>query len=435
MPVGVRPHVLDGPVAREPIYIGTTSETVSMSARLEIAGRALERPLCNHCLGRLFATVSRGLSNDQRGRLVRAAMGPDAPVESKADDCPVCRGLFSELGKFADLAVKSAEGFEYATFLVGTKVDAELIEKEEQLWTDLGAEETESVKTELNREIGKLVEARLGKKVDFTNPDMVFLVDTMFDRVVIDVAPLFVYGRYRKFSRGIPQTRWPCRECRGKGCPHCGGKGRMYETSVQDKVGPVVMRHAGGEDDFFHGMGREDIDARMLGNGRPFVVEVRRPRMRSLDLGAIEREVNEGAKGEVEVEGLRPSKKSEVQAIKAAASPKTYRVRVRFQHEFDDRKLKDIVRLWVEKPIAQLTPNRVVHRRADIERQRTVRRIDLEAIEGLEVVFVIEADSGTYIKELMHGDNGRTQPNVAEVVGVPCQVVELDVIGIGDKGA
>ena len=84
MPVGVRPHVLDGPVAREPIYIGTTSETVSMSARLEIAGRALERPLCNHCLGRLFATVSRGLSNDQRGRLVRAAMGPDAPLAGRA---------------------------------------------------------------------------------------------------------------------------------------------------------------------------------------------------------------------------------------------------------------------------------------------------------------------------------------------------------------
>jgi tRNA pseudouridine synthase 10 len=46
-----------------------------------------------------------------------------------------------------------------------------------------------------------------------------------------------------------------------------------------------------------------------------------------------------------------------------------------------------------------------------------------------------EADAGTYIKELMHGDQGRTEPNVAGIVGVPCQVLELDVIRIDDKGA
>ena len=88
-----------------------------------------------------------------------------------------------------------------------------------------------------------------------------------------------------------------------------------------------------------------------------------------------------------------------------------------------------------EKPISQFTPNRVVHRRADLERHRTVRRIEVERVNGSEVVFVVEADSGTYIKELMHGDQGRTQPNVAELVGVPCEVLELDVVGIGDKEA
>ncbi len=351
------------------------------------------------------------------------------------EDCIVCRGLFSEVDKFAKLALRTSESFEHANFLVGSKIDADITEAEEQLWVDVGAREVESIKSEVNREIGKRIESSSGLPVEFANPDLVFLVDTMFDEVTANVAPLFVYGRYRKYSRTIPQTRWPCRDCRGKGCPRCGGKGRMYDSSVQDLTGPVIMRHAEGEEEFFHGMGREDIDALMLGNGRPFVVEVRRPRRRGIDLRAVEQEINTSAEGVVEVSGLRQSSRDEVRDIKEAASPKTYRVRVRFQADFDHRKLNDIVRVLAEKPICQLTPNRVAHRRANLERTRTVRRVEVETVTGREAVLVIEADSGTYIKELVHGDDGRTRPNVAEIVGVPCEVTELDVIWVGEKGA
>jgi tRNA pseudouridine synthase 10 len=403
-----------------------------MSKRLEIAGRALERPLCNHCLGRLFASVSTGLSNRQRGAITRYLAGA---ALTEARDCHVCRGLFSEVPNFSRLVEKASAPYEHSNFLVGSKIDPAMVEREEQLWADSGVSESESTKGEMNREIGKVVEAALGKPVEFKNPDIVFIVDTMFDRVTAKVTPLFFYGRYRKHCRELPQTRWPCRDCRGKGCPRCGGKGRMYESSVQDLIGPVLMRHAEGDEEYFHGMGREDIDALMLGNGRPFVVEVRRPRRRSIDLAAAEEEINASAGGMVEIEGLRPSTRDEVRAIKSADHPKTYRVRVRFQQDFDDRKLNDIVRVLAEKPISQLTPNRVVHRRADLERVRTVRRMEIESVDGLEVVFVVEADSGTYIKELMHGDDGRTKPNAAEIVGVPCEVTELDVIWIGDKGA
>jgi len=406
-----------------------------MSDRLELAGRALQRPLCNHCLGRLFASVSRGLSNEQRGFLVRSSL-PEAPAPLEdMSQCSVCKGLFGEIEKFASLCAKESEGYEFSTFLVGTKIDAEIVENEEAFWTEIGAKETESIKAEMNREIGKILERKLAKTVDFGNPDVVFLIDTRFDKVVLDVTPLFVYGRYRKYSRELPQTRWPCRECRGKGCPRCGGKGRMYESSVQDLIGPILMKHAKGTEEFFHGMGREDIDARMLGNGRPFVAEVRKPKKRALDLPSIQSEVNAGAGGLIDVEGLRPSNRSEVRSIKESTHPKSYRVRVRFQQLIEQGKLNELAAALAGKPISQLTPNRVAHRRAHLVRERTVRDIKIESVEGSEVVFVVEADSGTYIKELMHGDEGRTKPNVAEIVGVPCEVLELDVIGIGDKEA
>jgi tRNA pseudouridine synthase 10 len=165
------------------------------------------------------------------------------------------------------------------------------------------------------------------------------------------------------------------------------------------------------------------------------VAEVRKPKKRALDLPSIQSEVNAGAGGLIDVEGLRPSNRSEVRSIKESTHPKSYRVRVRFQQLIEQGKLNELAAALAGKPISQLTPNRVAHRRAHLVRERTVRDIKIESVEGSEVVFVVEADSGTYIKELMHGDEGRTKPNVAEIVGVPCEVLELDVIGIGDKEA
>src|SRR5439155_23056436 len=171
----------------------------------------------------------------------------------------------------------------------------------------------EGIKSELNREIGKRLEARLGRAAEFSRPEIVAIVDTAFDSVSVEVNPLFIYGRYRKLVRGIPQTRWPCRRCRGKGCAHCGGRGKMYETSVEEMIAAPVMAQTGGSGHALHGMGREDVDARMLGRGRPFIVEIKEPVRRTVDLTAVEAAVNRT--GQVEVAGLRPATGDRVVAV------------------------------------------------------------------------------------------------------------------------
>ena len=47
----------------------------------------------------------------------------------------------------------------------------------------------------------------------------------------------------------------------------------------------------------FHGAGREDIDVRMLGSGRTFVLEILEPKIRDLDLETLQEEVNNYARG------------------------------------------------------------------------------------------------------------------------------------------
>ena len=44
----------------------------------------------------------------------------------------------------------------------------------------------------------------------------------------------------------------------------------------------------------------------------------------------------------------------------------------------------------------------------------------------------MHAQAGTYIKEFVHGDNGRTLPNLGSFLGLgePAQILELDVLEI-----
>lgn len=397
--------------------------------------------LCDHCLGRLVGKVGSGLTNETRGRKLRLLLLVASPMPAEAarflrpvgGSCWVCGGLVERVPQFATLAARAMAEWEARTYLIGTKVDPEIINREETLWAETGTTWQEPIKSELNREIGKQVGLLTGLAADFTNPHLAEVVDTRYDHVTVDVAPLFVYGRYRKFSRELPQTRWLCRTCRGKGCPSCGGTGKMYPESVQELIAGPLQKATEAEDNFFHGMGREDIDARMLGNGRPFVLELRRPRRRIVDYEAATAAINEGAADRVEVEGLRPSDHAELVALKSAMPAKTYRVLARFSEPVPWAKLKEVVHALERKPIQQQTPARVAHRRADLVRTRPIHSIKVERLGDTLAALTIEAGAGTYVKEFVHGDEGRTTPNLAETLGVRCEILELDVIHIADR--
>ncbi len=362
--------------------------------------------------------------------LERSSRSEDAP-EHKS--CWLCEDLFDDLNRFADSAIDALSTIEFNTFLIGTKVDPLIQDREEKLWAEVGGEKSEPIKAELNREIGKIVESRTGKEAEFKNPDVVAVVDTRFASVELDISPIFIYGRYRKESREIPQTRWPCRVCQGKGCARCHGTGKMYQISVQEIIGDPIRNEAGGADHFFHGMGREDIDARMLGTGRPFIIEISEPHKRIIDLGSMEKLINENGKGMASVSGLRPSSREEVRQIKAATPNKVYRANIKVHGKVNKEKVNEVVQSLKNARITQQTPTRVVHRRADLARDRGILDLELEYVGEEELILVLTTESGTYIKEFVNGDNGRTVPSLAASLGIPCEVTALDVIQVVDN--
>jgi tRNA pseudouridine synthase 10 len=398
----------------------------------EKASELLELEICDHCLGRQFAQLGHGLENHTRGKIVREH-GEDLeekhfderPESEIGGECEYCNGIFKEIDDYAEMVISSVDRYELETFLIGIRPPEDLLEKEEELWEDYGVEFTEPIKTELSRLIGKNVEEKTGLAVDFERADIMAVIDMREgkDRIELQVNSLLFYGKYNKYTRELPQTEWPCSECGGSGCDDCNWTGQQFQGSVQEIVQRPFIEATGAIDAKFHGAGREDIDVECHGK-RPFVIELREPLERNVDIEAIQEEINEDDR--VEVFELKETHHDKPAEVKDLDADKTYRawIEVEDLENADPEVLEEI-----KGEVVQRTPQRVDHRRADKHREREVKSVEWEIQHDL-LVLDIEAEAGTYIKELISGDDGRSEPSVAGLINRDAECVKLDVIDI-----
>jgi tRNA pseudouridine synthase 10 len=340
---------------------------------------------------------------------------------------------------FAREVLRLRSEYEFGTFWLGTRV-AGPVTREEAL----------AIKAEVNR--------RVGQRVERMAPGLEASLERAVIRIELDypgggarvqrLQPLLIYGRYRKLSREIPQSKWPCRRCHGAGllalspqprrCDACGGTGKRFLRSVEELIAAPVLAICrpfdapqGGTK--MHSVGREDVDARMLGRGRPFVLELGMPRVRTFDLAPIQEALNRTLTGEVEVEQLQFADRDLLDRMVRMSPDKSYRAAVEclapVPREAVERlgSLRDLV-------LRQETPRRVLHRRPNLVRWRAVRTCSAQISDAGPMVRRFEltarVQSGTYIKELISGDEGRTHPSVSAILRAPCDCVELDVLEV-----
>jgi len=417
------------------------------------ARRVIENgPVCDACLGRCFADRSFGLTNHERGSALRVAVAleDDDPYEAETAECWVCEGESSRFDAWAETVADALAGWEFDTYQVGTRTPP-LLEENERLLresADLPEDAGELFKSEFNREVGKRVGRLTDTEVDFERPDVLALLNVDPEReeisehaVEVQVNSAFVYGRYRKLERDIPQTEWPCRECGGSGkqlasgggeepCDHCGGSGYLYDESVEELTTPPVLAAMDGEEALFHGAGREDVDALMLDTGRPFVIEVKHPRVRNVDTDALEADINEFADGKAEVTDLALATHEMVERVKELDASKTYRMDVAFEGDVTEAAFEEALAELDGATVEQDTPNRVDHRRASKTRTRTVYGISGQLEGPRRAELEVHGEGGLYVKELVSGDEGRTTPSLADLVGVGAAVTALDVLAV-----
>jgi len=387
--------------------------------------------ICKHCLGRKLSKTIEGTNNIERADKVCEELG----IDLDDADCVICDNIFDKLDDdlYDKIDAKISQlGIEFDTFLVGSQIPKDIQERDEELSEefDLGVE---TIKKEVNRLIGLGIWEKYDKEAEFERQDIVFNIDLRKEpKVRIQINPLYVEGKYNKYKRGIPQTKWPCTKCKGRGCEECNGTGKQYPESVEELISEHFLKLTKGKEAKFHGAGREDIDVLMLGSGRPFVLEIKEPRIRNLDLAKLENEINKINEGKTAYHGLKLCERGRKAEIKQS-SPDTYKVYeaiVECDEPFDQDKLEELTKL---NEIHQQTPLRVLRRRTDMVRIKHVLDLKYEIIDDKTFKMRIKTEGGLYIKELISGDEGRSQPNVSEILGVGAICEQLDVVEVSEK--
>ncbi len=437
---------------------------------LQEAQRMLEKyPLCDHCLGRQFALLGHGVENDERGKAIKLALTFEAHAlalsESKQglkilrvlatngfskiateiisrmgecietkdilEKCFLCEGKLEICNDLAEKALGLLVEYEYSSFLAGIELSLIFAEREDEFRAEFGVSHGESLRKEFARTVGRRIAERSGKDVDFKKPEIVVLVEPFSGLVRLQVNPLFIAGRYKKLVRSIPQSKWFCSECWGKGCIKCNWTGKMYPESVQEIVEKPLLEATSGASASFHASGREDIDARMLGNGRPFVIEIATPKKRFLDLKKAEDAVNVYGVNKVEVVGLRFANRDVVRKLKGGESKqKEYRMFIEFENKITTKDMHFLEKSLTNVMIEQKTPVRVLHRRADLTRERYIYDVDVKKLSPRKAEMRLRCQGGLYVKELVTGDEGRTVPSVSEILKNKAKPMELDVLNI-----
>ncbi|MFX1311615.1 MAG: tRNA pseudouridine(54/55) synthase Pus10 [Promethearchaeota archaeon] len=436
--------------------------------------------ICIACLGRMFSLLGSQTTNLERGYSLllsltmenhRKFLSNDETEQKKAleslkllaqnanfipaqkvlqnegfeyernnltSNCYLCHNIFSNIEEIINKTKKKLKEIEFDTFLVGTRPHAEIINQEDKFKTEFNILEAESFKSHFNRALGKKLMISIEKSPEFSNPDVLIIYSLSFDsfEVELNLKSLFIFGKYNKLIRGIPQTHWNCKNCMGNGCKLCNFTGKQYSMSVEELITPEFLKETKTSDSKFHGAGREDIDVRMLGTGRPFILELRNPKMRNLDLVKIEKKINKKNKKRIRVNDLRYSNKKEVILLKAESINirKIYRAlvnsQVKLSKELFEEKVNELKQTFENQEIKQRTPFRVSHRRSDKIREKFVFKIEGKYLKSNLFEFTVETQGGTYIKELINGDNGRTFPSFAEIFKTELLCKELDVLQI-----
>lgn len=270
------------------------------------------------------------------------------------------------------------------------------------------------------------IQEKMNKKLTMYYPDLEFLIDFNKKLVLVKLNPVYIRGSYCKYSREIAQTEFFCNKCRGRGCWYCQNTGHFSKDSVEQLIGKVLNPAFGAKLMILHGAGREDMDVLMLGKGRPFIAELLLPAKRFFDIKLLEEEINAIYKGKISVNSLEFVSHEAVSTLKDTHHDKIYAALVHADKNVDYSKLK----LGEKIVVLQKTPTRVEKRRADLTREKEVTLIRVGDITAKEFVVVLRTTHGTYVKEFISGDNGRTNPCISSIVDAHCSCTLLDVLEI-----
>ena len=372
-----------------------------------------ERGACNQCIARILS-------------ISRIEMEKFNLPNIHKNNCFVCHGVISHLDDVRN-KIRAAIG-RYSFHDIQIEVVPNLIKNDNKLMKQYKCQTSCNLKNYLKGQI------QLSFRRINDGPTLYIKINSSTDiKTNLRWPPLYIIGRYYKRSRRVSNTRFM--------------RGQRAISSVEKELLNAIAPEIRCTERKFVSAGREDMDVRMIGSGRPFCITLLNPSPNDNDpripksdeefaatFNGFLPEENEiiECENDVSASDLR------ITCLQPDISPrheKCYRCIVSCSRNISEENLANLDRVK-DLIIHQKTPARVAHRRILATREKTVISMSYKQICPRFFILDLKTSKGTYIKEFVNSDFGRTKPSLGDLLDperpVECQLLQLDVVFVSE---
>ena len=361
-----------------------------------------EYDLCDNCLGRFFV----GSTNLSSGRILGNKIRNSINFRI-ATKCYICKNMFSNIILYVKIMQNISMEYEFSTFTVGAILKQSIIERDDKLRSRFHLRGVDGIKTAVTKELGKKFVRKTKKPIDHLSPDITFTINFKTERCNVKTKPIFLYGRYVKDKRGLPQKEESCRDCKGRGCIFCNNHGIVSFDGVEGKISKFLYEKFKTEQIKFTWIGGEDKTSLVMGNGRPFFAKLLSPKKRNVRL-AKKSNLNE-----IMIHNLR-----KIDYIPNGSIPfksKT-KILISTKNNLLSNKLKKLKKL-TDAPIEITDSNK--------QYKKTIYKLKYKKHSLQSFAVEMEADGGIPIKRFVNGFS--VIPNISSILDTDCSCEKFDV--------
>ena len=361
--------------------------------------------LCENCLGRLFSK-KLGLSSNK-------LLGKKLKENKNKKKCFICKNLFENLDFFLKLMLNTSSNYSFSTFSVGALIKPSIVDRDDYIRSKFKLKGIDSVKTDLTRELGKLFSKKTKKKIDFLDPDIIFIVNLKDESCQIRAKSLTLFGRYVKKIRHISQKQKSCVNCSGKGCRTCDFHGITEFSSIEGIISKFIFSSLGGTTAKFTWIGGEDKSSLVLGSGRPFFVKINNPfKQNLLSTSSIS--------DSVEIKNLKIVNRTPSGLIKFLS---TVKITISSENTLDSKSLRKLKNLVMSPTI--------IYENSEKRTEKKIYSIKYSKKSDHEFILFLKAEGGLPIKRFISSEN--VSPGISQILQNKCICKEFDFLEIEIK--
>ena len=357
--------------------------------------------LCTSCINRQINTYDElNISNNKK-------------------NCELCNNIYLNIDKLADSVISKLSEYQYSTFQIGVSLPTNIIEFEDKLRSSFKLAGGINIKSDFVKKLRNIISSKIIKSVDHYNADVIVKVEPLDSTITIYSKPVHLYGRYIKKIRGVKQRNISCLSCNNIGCELCSNKKIFDYRSIEDFLSSQLLKHFNSKKIKFTWIGSEDINSLVLGNGRPFYVDVFEPKLRSL------LNFNLHHNNDIYLNDFVMQKNN----FKSVNFIFEALVKIIFTKKPDIKKLESLTKFFKNREV-DLIPigkNKVI--------KRKIHQISIKKISNNSADFTVKSDGGVSIKALV-GESGFSKhilyvtPNISEIINCDCQCSLFDITNV-----